>query len=238
MRLSASLIKKSLTTSIVSSLLLCNAAMAASHSEHTQHDAHEHGVARLTIAPTDDGLEIGLESPAANLFGFEHLASTDEDHHTIHSAVETLKKGNEIFYATAAAACTQSSVEVESAQVKAHDHEKHGDEDHDHGKHEEHADHDDHDEKHEKHDDHDDHDEKHEEHADHDEHDHESGSTHNDVDVTWNFKCENPSEIKRVDIRLFSTFPKGFETISVDWISADKAGNVDLSADGMVLLSQ
>ncbi|PWQ92654.1 DUF2796 domain-containing protein [Leucothrix pacifica] len=210
MRLSASLIKKSLTTSIVSSLLLCNAAMAASHSEHTQHDAHEHGVARLTIATTDDGLEIGLESPAANLFGFEHLASTGEDHHTIHSAVETLKKGNEIFYATAAAVCTQSSVEVESAQVKAHDHEKHGDEDHDHGKHEEHADHD----------------------------DHESGSTHNDVDVTWNFKCEKPSEIKRVDIRLFSTFPKGFETISVDWISADKAGNVDLSADGMVLLSQ
>lgn len=242
MKLSATLLRNTLATSTLSSVLLCNVVMAASHSEHAEHGAHEHGAARLTIATTDDGMEISLESPAANIFGFEHLASSDEDHHTIHSAVETLKNGNEIFYATKAAGCEQSSFEIESAQVEAHDHEKHGDEGHDHDEHDEKHDkpddHDDHDEKHDKHDDHDDHVEKHDKHDDHDDHDHKSGGAHNDVDVTWNFKCESPKELARVDIRLFSTFPKGFEKISVDWISADKAGKVDLEADGMVIVSE
>lgn len=234
MKLSAALFRNTLTTSVLSSVLLCNLAMAESHSEHKEHGAHEHGAARLTIATTDDGIEVSLESPAANVFGFEHIASSDDDHHTIHSAVKTLENGNEIFYATKAAGCELSSVEIESAQVEAHKHEKHGDEGHDH-------DHDDHEKEHvEKDKDAHDHDEKHEEHADHDhdEHDHESGSTHNDVDVTWNFKCESPKELERVDVRLFSKFLKGFEKISVDWISASKAGKVDLEADGMVLLTK
>jgi hypothetical protein len=253
MKLSAASIKTTLATSALSSLLLCNSAMAESHTGHTEHAAHEHGAARLTIATTDAGMEITLESPAANIFGFEHLASDEADHKTIHQAVNKLKAGDTLLIADSSAACTLASVDIESAQVDAHSKEKHGehdaheahDEHHDDDKHdddhsdEKHADHDEHHDDHadDKHDDHED--DKHEEHeADHAEHDHKSESAHNDVDVTWNFSCENPAKLTQVDVRLFSAFPKGFEDIDVDWISASQAGHLELNNDGIVLLSQ
>ena len=239
MKLSAASIKTTLATSALSSLLLCNSAMAESHTGHTEHAAHEHGAARLTIATTDAGMEITLESPAANIFGFEHLASDEADHKTIHQAVNKLKAGDTLLIADSSAACTLTSVDIESAQVDAHSKEKHDEHDaheahdDDHSD-EKHADHDEH------HNDHDDHaDEKHEEHeADHAEHDHKSESAHNDVDVTWNFSCENPAKLTQVDVRLFSAFPKGFEDVDVDWISASQAGHLELNNDGIVLLSQ
>lgn len=218
MKLSAASIKTTLATSALSSLLLCNSAMAESHTGHTEHAAHEHGAARLTIATTDAGMEITLESPAANIFGFEHLASDDADHKTIHQAVNKLKAGETLLIADSSAACTLASVDIESAQVDAHSKEKHGEHD-----------------AHEAHDEHHD-DDKHDD--DHAEHDHKSESTHNDVDVTWNFSCENPAKLTQVDVRLFSAFPKGFEDVDVDWISASQAGHLELNNDGIVLLSQ
>ena len=256
MKLSAASIRTTLATSALSSLLLCTPAMAESHAEHTEHAAHEHGAARLTIATTDTGMEITLESPADNVFGFEHLASTEADHKTIHQAVTKLKAGDSLLLADASAACRLASFDIDSAQVDAHSKAKHGDSEHD--AHHDHDGHDGHDEEHhddEKHDDHDGHgdekhadhddhadekhaDDKHEEHdADHAEHDHESDSTHNDVDVTWNFSCDNPAKLTQVEVRLFSVFPNGFEAIDIDWISASKAGHLELSNDGIVLIN-
>ncbi len=266
----------SLATSLVT-LSLFSASLNAKEL-----DAHEHGAARLTIATSDKGFEVSLESPSANVFGFEYTPSSDEDHHTIHEAVEVLEAGNALFLASESAGCQQSSVEIESAQVKSHDeakhedhdehdhdekhekeehaekddhkdHDEHGHDDEKHAEKDEHKDHDDHghdDEKHAEKDDHkghDDHghdDEKHAEkddHKDHDEHDHsdhkdEAGSTHNDVDVTWHFECKNVSDIKQVEVKLFSAFPKGFEDLDVDWISADKAGHAELGKDGIISL--
>ena len=203
--------------------------------------AHEHGAARMTIATNDKGFEISLETPSANVFGFEYMASSDEDHHTIHEAVEVLEAGNSLFLANESAACTQESVDIESAQVEAHDKAKHGDHDeHDHDeKHEkeghaekdEHKDHDKHD-----HDEHDHDEEKHAEKDGHEDHDHEEGSVHSDVDVTWNFTCKNVSEIAQVEVKLFSAFPKGFQDLDIDWVSADKAGHAELDKDGVVSL--
>ncbi|WP_022954238.1 ZrgA family zinc uptake protein [Leucothrix mucor] len=247
MKLSAASIKTTLATSALSSLLLCNSAMAESHTGHTEHAAHEHGAARLTIATTDAGMEITLESPAANIFGFEHLASDEADHKTIHQAVNKLKAGDTLLIADSSAACTLASVDIESAQVDAHSKEKHGDGEHDahHDAHEAHDEHHD-DDKHNDHDDHSDekhadHDEHHDDHADEKHDDHESDhaeSAHNDVDVTWNFSCENPAKLTQVDVRLFSAFPKGFEDVDVDWISTSQAGHLELNNDGIVLLSQ
>lgn len=41
--------------------------------------AHEHGRAQLNIAISDDTLEIGLDSAAINLVGFEHIPTTESD---------------------------------------------------------------------------------------------------------------------------------------------------------------
>ena len=47
--------------------------------EHEEHGSHEHGAAQLTIAVGDGELEIELETPAANVFGFEHKVTSEED---------------------------------------------------------------------------------------------------------------------------------------------------------------
>ena len=66
-------------------VLACTSFAAAEKHEQDmeQHGSHEHGAARLTVATTEDGLEISLESPAANVFGLEHKANTEKEHDII-----------------------------------------------------------------------------------------------------------------------------------------------------------
>ncbi|RVU84103.1 DUF2796 domain-containing protein [Leucothrix sargassi] len=210
-----------LTLSLVSSV----------SSAAEQLDAHEHGAARMTIATSDKGLEVTLESPGANLFGFEHAPSKESDHAAIREAMGKLAQGGSLIVANASAGCTQEGIVLESAQVDAHQMDDHDEHDHDEKKEDKHDDHDhdehDHDEK--KADKHDDH--------DHDEHDHEEeGATHNDVDVTWHFECKDAAKLEQVEVKLFSAFPNGFEDLDIDWITASKSGHAELEKDGVVSL--
>ena len=196
-----------LTLTFTALSLMCVPALA----EKKDHGAHEHGVAQLSVATSSEGFEITLESPAANIFGFEHKPSSDEDKVTVEKAVATLKAGEALFVANAGE-CSLHEVDIDSALIddEHDDHEKHED---DHDKHDDHKKHDD----------------------DHDKHDdHASESTHNDVEATWHFDCEKATEVESVEVKLFSAFPKGFEELDVDWITATKAGHVELVEDGVV----
>ena len=59
-------------------LAIAHAADEHDH-EHGSLGAHEHGVGRLNAALDGQTLELELESPAMNLVGFEHAATTDAD---------------------------------------------------------------------------------------------------------------------------------------------------------------
>jgi len=146
--------------------------------------AHEHGAARLTIASGEEGVEISFESPAANVFGFEHMPSSEDDHLVIDKAVDVLKKGDLLFAMNESAGCKLESVEVESAMVEDDDHDKH--EDDDHGKHED-DDHkmhkeDDHDKHEDDHDKHEDDDHKKHKDDDHDKHEDDDHKKHKEDD--------------------------------------------------------
>ncbi len=215
-------------------LFISTQVVFAEKHKMEQHGSHEHGAARLTVATTDDGLEIALESPAANLFGFEHKAKTTEQRELVHEVTEKLEAGSNLFSINDAAGCTFASADVESAmEEEKHADEKHDDHDDDH-KDEKHAE--------EKHDDHDDDhkDEKHadEKHDDHDDDHKDEEKSHSDVDVTWTFKCTQPAAITSVSTKLFSAFPKGFEEIDVEWITASGAGKTELEKDGTITLKQ
>ncbi|CAA6810434.1 MAG: DUF2796 domain-containing protein, partial [uncultured Thiotrichaceae bacterium] len=143
-------------------LAIASSAYSNGHSEHAhekkthdktedshdrvQHGSHEHGAARLTVAKTDQGLEIMLESPAANLFGFEHKAHDKEEHETIHQVKEKLEAGETLFTMNDAAKCTLSKAAIESDIVSSHKKEKHDNEhkddheSHDHEKERTHSD--------------------------------------------------------------------------------------------------
>ncbi|MFO6377007.1 DUF2796 domain-containing protein, partial [Pseudomonas aeruginosa] len=76
---------------------------AQAHDDHDHDHAHgslgkhEHGVAQLNVALDGKTLELELDSPAMNLVGFEHAASTDADKAAVAKARAQLEKPLELF---------------------------------------------------------------------------------------------------------------------------------------------
>ncbi|MEZ5478088.1 MAG: DUF2796 domain-containing protein [Thiolinea sp.] len=195
---------------LLSAGLLSAPLLAKEDTAITSLAAHEHGAAHLTVATTGSGLEISLDSPAANLFGFEHLPSTPEQRQAIHDVVKTLEDGSALFLTGDKAACTQQQVEIDSAQVARHQQEQGADpaaepqhDEHSHGV----------------------------EHAEHD------NGAHHDVMVLWQFDCAEPQALQQLETRLFSRFPEGFSHLQVEWLTADHAGSQVLEQDGLIRLT-
>ena len=82
--------------------------------EHGSLGAHEHGVGRLNAVLDAKTLELELESPAMNLVGFEHLATTDADKAKLAAARKQLEQPLVLFSLPKAAGCVVSSQELES----------------------------------------------------------------------------------------------------------------------------
>lgn len=64
---------------------------------HYRAATHIHGLARLTIALQGPSLELQLETPAANLIGFEHIASTAKEKHVLEDTITLLKSPEKLF---------------------------------------------------------------------------------------------------------------------------------------------
>lgn len=115
--------KRFLCTSALSLLFVLGNACAETqkptedpaHEEHEGHGAHEHGAAKLSIAVGAEGLEIALDSPAANVVGFEHIPATDNDKKKMKDTVDKLEAGDDLFELDAAAECELKDTEVLSA---------------------------------------------------------------------------------------------------------------------------
>ena len=65
---------------LVCSVGVCFSLISHASDELSQahHGPHIHGLAEATIALEGKVLEIGLQSPASNIVGFEHKARTKE----------------------------------------------------------------------------------------------------------------------------------------------------------------
>jgi len=113
-------------------LAVAHAAGEHDHDhEHGSLGAHEHGVGRLNAALDGQPLELELESPAMNLVGFEHEATSDADKAKVAAARARLEKPLALFNLPAAAQCTLAQQELESPLFGDEpDHEQH-DEDED-----------------------------------------------------------------------------------------------------------
>jgi hypothetical protein len=82
--------------------------------EHGSLGAHEHGVGRLNAVLDGQTLELELQSPAMNLVGFEHAATTDADKARVAAARAQLEKPLPLFNLAKAAGCVVASQELES----------------------------------------------------------------------------------------------------------------------------
>ena len=127
-------------------LAIAHAAEDHDHDhEHSSLGAHEHGVGRLNAVLDGQTLELELDSPAMNLVGFEHVATTAADKAKVAAARKQLENPSALFNLPKAAGCVISSQELNSPLFGDKPEADHDDDDHDHdakdGAHEHHHDH-------------------------------------------------------------------------------------------------
>jgi len=155
-----------------------------------EHEAHEHGHASLLIVQEKDELQLQFTSPAMNIVGFEHQASTPEQHAKIEAASHLLGEVDRLFQLNKSAQCVLEHKQVRSALIEEGAHEDEG----------EHAE-----ESHAKAHDNDHHEDEHDE--EHGDGHGESERSHSEFEAEYHFECENISAMKTIKVLLLSAFP-------------------------------
>jgi len=173
---------------------------------HREHGPHEHGVGSLNLVVDGSVVEIELESPAANIVGFEYAPKDDAERATLDRAVATLRDGERLFGFPATAGCRLTRSSVNSTLLgdapTAADHEGHAD-----------------------------HDDSPATRTDHESGDHAAGDeheTHADLDADYRFECRDTARIDQVEVRLFEAFP-ATQRLRVQFATAKDQGGFDLT---------
>lgn len=179
-------------------------AMTFANTTATAESAHVHGKGRLNIAIDGKYLFMGLESPGADIVGFERAPRTGAEKDAIASALAQLEEPTQLFRLDANAGCR---VIEKRARLET------GERDHD--EHEQHDQHDRNDERHE-HSEHD-HDDEHK--HDHDEH--EDTGQHSAFDAEYGFECDDIDALTFIEITYFARFEN---TQSLDIVIIDGSG--------------
>lgn len=122
-------------------------AVAYAHDDHDHEHgslgAHEHGVGRLNAVLDGQALELELDSPAMNLVGFEHVATSVADKAKVAAARKQLENPVALFNLPKAAGCVVGNQELNSPLFGDKPEADHDDDDDDakDGAHEHHHDH-------------------------------------------------------------------------------------------------
>ena len=88
----------------VIALFLVSTGVAQGHQQRDL-GAHEHGVGTLDVAVEGTDIAMELRAPGADIVGFEHPATTDDDRARIDAAIDTLETPQDVFRWTDAAQC-------------------------------------------------------------------------------------------------------------------------------------
>ncbi|MGB5832893.1 MAG: DUF2796 domain-containing protein [Thiohalocapsa sp.] len=179
--------------------------------------AHVHGIAKMNLAVDGSALLIELDSPAANIIGFEHPPRTEEEHKAVARGEQLLIDAERLFVPSPAAECrlTKADVRLElgapemADRAEAETHHRDG-QAHDRDHHQHHDDH--------RHD------------AAHD----PDGTIHADAHGDYAFDCARPADLTELDVRLFETLP-GIERLRVQVISAGGQSGTELTPDDHLL---
>lgn len=92
--------------------LALGAPAGLSAAEHGR-GAHAHGVSRLIFAVEAKRAEMELETPGADIVGFEHAPRTGDQEAAVARAVASLKAGDMLFALPVGAKCRLDSTDVE-----------------------------------------------------------------------------------------------------------------------------
>ncbi|WP_219406199.1 DUF2796 domain-containing protein [Pseudomonas sp. Colony2] len=187
-------------------LAIAQAADEHDHDhEHGSLGAHEHGVGRLNAVLDGQALELELDSPAMNLVGFEHLATTPADKAKVAAARKQLEQPLVLFSLPKAAGCVISTQELNSPLFGDKPEADHDEDDDDHATDGKGA-------------------------AAH-EHHHD----HSEIHAHYQFTCATPTALSNLDLtHVFKTFP-ATQKIQVQLIGPSGQQGVEATATAATL---
>lgn len=106
-------------TSRYSSHLVALALAVILASPVNAHEAHVHGLATMDVAVGHRHVTAQLASPLANLIGFEHRPTTDEERQAVRTMASQLRQANAALVTTPEAQCTMIRVSLSSPNLPA-----------------------------------------------------------------------------------------------------------------------
>lgn len=185
-------------------------------------EKHVHGEANLFIAINQQQVLIELESPAANITGFEYAPKTHEQQQILQTAIAQLQEHTNIVRLNGDSSCTVNTTNIQQPfkENLDTDHPEH--KTHHHGE-----DHDRHHSNSEQHDAH----KHHQEHDHHKEHTHadHNEESHTEFHASYELTCSQPALITGATITGLTTF-SGIQKMTVHWIKEDKQGAAETTA--------
>lgn len=103
--------------------LFANTTLA--DTEYREHGTHQHGVAQLTIALSQQVIELELHSPAYNILGFEHKPHTEQQQQLVTQQFAILNQPSDLFAWDAIckleSAAINSPFEAHHGEIEHHD---------------------------------------------------------------------------------------------------------------------
>ena len=194
--------EKMIKRNLILILILVTCSLGASAAAQS---THVHGQGQVGMAIDQNLISMTLESPGADIVGFEHEARTAEEKTIVIEALKQLSDPMFVIQLPGSASCKviQASSEVAS---------ENGDEGH--------ADHDE--------------DEDHEEHADHDEHEEHENEAHGSFIAEYQLECTNIAAINSITFVYFDHF-RNAQSLVVVLIDKNGQHQHEINRDNPIL---
>lgn len=104
-------------------LLVCAVSgLLSANIQAETHAAHEHGVAELNLAQVESDILLEINSPAHNVFGFEHPPHSETEKNMVKQRLQQIKTEPLVAF-NPQAQCQRQSVEVRNPFHAEHEHE-------------------------------------------------------------------------------------------------------------------
>jgi hypothetical protein len=188
-------------------LVLCCQVSLASSVENP--NAHTHGLAHMNILYEAGQLLVELETPAANMLGFEHMPQNTKEWQQLNKLKHKLNRAENIIVLTPSCELKNVDVELPFSEEKEAKSDKHNEHSNQHHATDEHPTQQNN--------------EAHDEHQD----------AHQNIHLNYTWQC-NEVLPPILYIPVFNHF-SGFEKIKVQWVSNGKQGALELTKDHTTL---
>ena len=192
-------------------------------------EAHVHGLSEMTIAADKHTIEISFISPAANIVGFEHTATTSAEIAAVEGA-EVLLKSHKAMFEFSKRHCELEGESIDLSSL-TNANKDHNDDGHHHASEDQHAGEHHHDD---------------EDHGVGKEHQHQHQNKthgvekhdepigHSEVMTNYRYHCEKTSDLPTITVGIFKLFP-GVQKIKAVWLTESQQGSVVLSEKSNVI---